>query len=210
MSESLAEQYRKIMAAELSRGSKLGASDQARAEQISKNKLVSRSVEADIIKDRQYLREADEVFGTTQPGMPSNLVDYRYDLRQYYGDSGDLIEPEDADLYGMADFSGPDIETPTSTSNPDRPRTVAAAYDKSRKVLTIVFSTGVIYNYYDVEDGEWVDFKGLPSKWEYIKNVLDNKPRGYADRSQVPPQLQFVAFKSYRTSQIGKAVRRKR
>lgn len=69
---------------------------------------------------------------------------------------------------------------PTSTTNPDRPRTVAAGYDASRSVLTVVFRDGTFYNYYDVAEDEWTQFKSMQSKGRYILSVLDGKARGTA------------------------------
>jgi hypothetical protein len=207
MSDSLAEQYRKLAQVELNRGSRMSNADRSRFNQLATQKIINDKIAKDIEKGRQYLKEAEELFGTTEPGKPNNVVDYRYDLREYYGANGHYISPEDMVLHGPADFSGVDVEVPTSTSMPDRPRTVAAAYDRGRKTLTIVFGTGKIYNYYDVEDGEWVDFKNLDTKWKYIRDVLDNKPRGYANRGQIPPQLNYVAYRAYRLSQIGKTLK---
>lgn len=69
---------------------------------------------------------------------------------------------------------------PTSTTNPQRPRTVAAGYDGRRGVLTVVFRDGTFYNYYSVDESEWEAFKAEWSKGLYIRTVLDFKPRGTA------------------------------
>ena len=106
-------------------------------------------------------------------------------FRQSYDiddDTGELIIP------GIA---GPQEEegtapakitvVPTSSSNVKRPRTVAAGYDESRQVLTVVFRDGTWYNYYEVSVSEWKSFKATVSKGRYIYNFLDYKPRGNAD-----------------------------
>lgn len=82
---------------------------------------------------------------------------------------------------GNAEAPAPISEHPTRTSKPERPRTVAAGYDPKRQVLTVMFRDGTVYNYYNVEQQIWNTFRGLPSKWRYIKKVLDSKPRGNAD-----------------------------
>lgn len=69
----------------------------------------------------------------------------------------------------------------TSTTNPERPRTVAAGYDDGRNVLTVVFRDGTFYNYYTVTEEEWQAFKARWSKGQYIREVLDSKPRGTAN-----------------------------
>jgi hypothetical protein len=82
---------------------------------------------------------------------------------------------------GKADGPAPISEHPTRTSKPERPRTIAAGYDPERQVLTVMFRDGTMYNYYDVEQKIWDTFRGLPSKWKFIKDKLDSKPRGNAN-----------------------------
>lgn len=73
----------------------------------------------------------------------------------------------------------------TSTSNPERPRTVAAGYDPERQVLTVVFRDGTFYNYYTVGESDWEGFKSIESKGPYIHAFLDGKPRGTARMSNI-------------------------
>lgn len=96
----------------------------------------------------------------------------------------------------------PITQRPTNTSNPRRPRTVAAGYDKDRKVLTVVFRDGTFYNYYEVSEYMWNTFKSLPSKGAYIKRYLDKKPRGEADLAYVTKQAQELLYRVSRTNQI--------
>jgi hypothetical protein len=96
----------------------------------------------------------------------------------------------------------PITQRPTSTSNPRRPRTVAAGYDRDKKVLTIVFRDGTFYNYYEVSEYMWNTFKMLPSKGAYIKRYLDKKPRGEADLSFATKQAQELLYRVSRTNQI--------
>jgi len=93
-------------------------------------------------------------------------------------------------------------QRPTSTSNPKRPRTVAAGYDKERQVLTLVFRDGTFYNYYDVSANMWQTFKSLPSKGKYIKRYLDAKPRGEASMAYVSKNAQELVYRVSRTNQI--------
>jgi len=168
--------------------------------------ILAQEVQNTIRKQRASYNEVADIFGTTQAGYVTNQVEERYDTRQYYGDGADILEPDDASLHGPVDFSGQDVQAPTTTGKIDRPRTFAAAFDEKRAMLTIVFSTGVIYNYYDVDRDEWTGFKDTISKWEYIRDVLDPKPRGYASTANVPPLLQAYAARAYRTSQIAKYI----
>lgn len=93
-------------------------------------------------------------------------------------------------------------QRPTATSNPKRPRTVAAGYDKERKTLTLVFRDGTFYNYYEVSPQMWATFKSLPSKGAYIKRYLDSKPRGEAEMSYVSKNAQELLYRVSRTNQI--------
>jgi hypothetical protein len=180
-----------------------------RNEQEDLNKIVTAEVQTAFKKGRYDTAEVMETFGTTQPGYMTNIVDSTLDPRKYYG-QGNIIEPDIDDMHAPVDFSGPDVEAPTSTGKIDRPRTFAAAYDEGRSVLTIVFSTGKIYNYYDVSRAEWNGFHGSQSKWKYIKDVLDPKPRGYASEANLSPELQAFAARSYRTQQIVKSMKRRK
>jgi hypothetical protein len=66
---------------------------------------------------------------------------------------------------------------PTSTTNPSRPRTVAAGYDRKMFVLTVVFPDGTWYNYYDVPENMWNEFKSAESKGRYMNmSGLDSWP----------------------------------
>ena len=102
-----------------------------------------------------------------------------------------------------------DVEDPTATSMPDRPRTVAAAYDPSRSVLTIVFRDSTIYNYYDVTMDEWSAFTSKDSKWQYIRDVLDYKPRGPIDRNSVPSNIRMYAYRAFRAAQLAAAQKKR-
>jgi hypothetical protein len=116
------------------------------------------------------------------------------------------ISPEDDAAYSPAGYSEPGLyEVPTKTSNPDRPRTVAAAYNPERAVLTVMFRDSTLYNYYDVDLDEWLTFRELESKWQYIKDVLDYKPRGPASVTDLPADMRAEAYTLARAAQIQKA-----
>lgn len=104
----------------------------------------------------------------------------------------------------------PDMDTspapltivPTNTTNPQRPRTVAAGYDRTREVITVVFRDGTFYNYYNVSYREWQGFRMSRSKGRYIKANLDAKPRGYADATAVPVTVRAALYNVTRVNQI--------
>lgn len=65
---------------------------------------------------------------------------------------------------------------PTSTTDPRRPRTLAAGWRKDTKTLTVVFRDGTSWNYYDIDGTLWRNFAGAISKGAFIYTYLD--PRG--------------------------------
>lgn len=118
------------------------------------------------------------------------------------------IAPDDDAAYAPAGYGQQGLyEVPTKTSNPDRPRTVAASYNPERSVLTVMFRDSTLYNYYDVEIEEWIAFRDLDSKWQYIKNVLDYKPRGPASVTDLPADMRAEAYTLARAAQIQRATR---
>lgn len=90
---------------------------------------------------------------------------------------------------------------PTSTTNPERPRTVAAGYDGERGVLTVVFRDGTFYNYYTVSEDDWTAFKSQASKGVYIRTFLDGKPRGTARMANASLAAREGLYRIARTGQ---------
>jgi hypothetical protein len=134
-----------------------------------------------------------------------NYVD-RSIYRQSYDvddDTGELVVPgEQGPQFGESDAPAPISVVPTSTSNPARPRTVAAGYDRNREVITVVFRDGTFYNYYECSAGDWQKFKSVVSKGRYIYTFLDYKPRGEADVSSLSANARKSFYKFTRAAQI--------
>lgn len=131
-----------------------------------------------------------------------SAYDFGYDVT-----SGEYYDPTLYTNYARiartrTDGSAPITVRPTSTINPNRPRTVAAGYDQDRKVLTVVFRDGTFYNYYDVSKRMWDSFKAQESKGRYIKRWLDAKPRGEADMTSMSAQAQETMYRVSRTNQL--------
>lgn len=111
-------------------------------------------------------------------------------------------------------YSGPQNEedtspapltlVPTSTTNPQRPRTVAAGYDEEEEKLTVMFRDGTLYNYYEVDANEWAAFKANRSKGAIIYQMLDFKPRGYADESSMSKSAREAFYRYSRGVQVVK------
>jgi len=97
---------------------------------------------------------------------------------------------------------------PTSTTNPSKPRTIAAGYrpgtseDGSAGTLTVIFRDGSYYNYYEVEPYLWQQFKQVKSKGRFIRKYLDQKPRGYASVQYITAIAQRSEYFVSRTNQI--------
>lgn len=50
-------------------------------------------------------------------------------------------------------------------------------YDLSRQVLEVEFHNGSVYQYFEVGEGTWTDFKNAPSKGQFIHQHLKGKFR---------------------------------
>lgn len=145
----------------------------------------------------------------------------------YAHESGVFMDPDDLNLYpasgpsagyhyqnlaatpmpwtgpgGSTGAPAPINEVPTSTTNPERPRTVAAGYDKQRKCLTVVFRDGTYYNYYEVSALQWANFKRARSKGRFILTYLDSHPRGVADVATLPSGARETLYRLSRTGQV--------
>jgi hypothetical protein len=113
-------------------------------------------------------------------------------------------------------------EIPTSSTNYSRPRTVAAAYDTQRQVMTVVFRDGTFYNYYQVTPQEWIAFKSSYSKgnpWlnkgfvngkQKVDGLFINKPRGPISPDNIDPQIREQLYRVARTQQVTQKPRKGR
>lgn len=124
------------------------------------------------------------------------------DVERYRNLAADPIHAEG--YFGQFRTPAELSEVPTATSKPERPRTVAAGYDPERAILTLVFRDGTYYNYYEVMPNEWTAFRNLPSKWRYIRDVLDKKPRGLAGvgMDDVSQEVRIAIYQVARTGQV--------
>jgi hypothetical protein len=129
-----------------------------------------------------------------------------FSSRPFYevvGLTGDLKVPGMRGPQNEEDDSPADLTViPTSTTNPKRPRTVAAGYDEDEEKLTVVFRDGTFYNYYEVDANEWQAFKANRSKGAIIYQMLDFKPRGPANVSSLSKSAQQAFYRFSRGAQI--------
>lgn len=64
----------------------------------------------------------------------------------------------------------------TRSSNPERPRTIAAGYDPKNAILRVTFRNGVTYEYLGPSPRQWSTFQRVPSPGKYINSVLEQYP----------------------------------
>lgn len=178
----------------------------------------------------------EEARGMVDPGEISSLfqgipisasTDEYFDAIAVFADeSGQFMHPDDSPLYSSLPAKGyryqnlssvsktadsapsPISEVPTSTTNPNRPRTVAAGYDVREMKLTVVFRDGTFYNYYldglgrAAANRTWQNFKRARSKGRFIYTYLDQLPRGAADVSTMNAAARETLYRLSRTGQI--------
>lgn len=102
------------------------------------------------------------------PIPPLDTVNQKYrDGVQTFLDQilSDGIEKDDA--FEVTDTGGPAM-FPTTSSNPQRPRTLKAGYDYNSRTLTVVFRDGTWWDYRDVPAEMWEAFKAAESKGKYL------------------------------------------
>lgn len=84
----------------------------------------------------------------------------------YYDDPENVQTPQEAvDKASKARLS----LSNTSTTNPDKPRTLSAGYDSKNYILTVQFRDGTLWNYYDVPPEMWDDFRAADSKGRFLE-----------------------------------------
>jgi len=119
---------------------------------------------------------AAELYAATAEDADYDTADFRDDVEE---DEPQLGAPAELTL------------VPTSTTNPKRPRTLAAGYDKKLQTLTVLFRDNnngagpVLYNYYDVDNLTWANFKRARSKGRFIRAYLDDHDRGYPTEAAI-------------------------
>jgi hypothetical protein len=139
----------------------------------------------------------------------TSMEHYAWDERGYqYGYGGDdLSRFIPASSTGHDTSAAPITVKPTATTNPERPRTVAAGYDFAQQKITVIFRDGTYYNYYmdglsKAESNRiWQNFKRSRSKGRFILTYLDQMNRGPADSSSVPTYAREVIYRFLRTGQ---------
>jgi hypothetical protein len=145
--------------------------------------------------DSAELVRLQTIFNASQAASP---VEYDEPGYNPY-DEEDYEEPQRNGADNFSDQSPARLtDVPTSSTNVKKPRTVAAGYDSSRGVLTVMFRDGTLWNYYQISRDEWIKFHASISKGNpYINRSFLSKPQGLADLSGISDdflsQLQLMA-----------------
>ena len=154
--------------------------------------------------------------GGTEDGDEPYLGEWGYYVERGPTESGWMAMNQNSLPLGMAYNNGARdpmpfaaqyaamTEVPTSTTNPLRPRTIAAGYDKDEQKLTVMFRDGTLYNYYQVSGGSWNNFRKAYSKGGYILAHLDHHPRGVAETGDLTPEAAEAFARVARTAQWGR------
>jgi hypothetical protein len=157
----------------------------------------------DYYSPTQYNNLAGQPASMDQLFDPTGQTKSSRPFYEVIGLTGDLRIPGYKGPQNEEDSSPADLTVvPTSTTNPERPRTVAAGYDEDEEKLTVVFRDGTFYNYYEVDANEWKAFKANRSKGAVIARMLDFKPRGPADMSSLSKKAQQAFYRFSRGAQI--------
>lgn len=112
------------------------------------------------------------------------------EIREYILTSRERLGPRKTQALLRAFHLGDDqmllTERPTNTSNPPRPRTIAAGYDYRSRTMFVrfrgervgpgLYQDGVGYEYYNVSRREWDRFRNAPSPGRMINQVFNHKP----------------------------------
>jgi hypothetical protein len=142
------------------------------------------------------------------PVVPYGKYDVEQEPNKFYApkniiDMGDDLVDDEFEFDIQFPNAPADLtDIPTSTTNVSRPRTVAAGYDASRKVLTVVFRDGTLWNYDNVTEGEWLNFQASISKgrpWINEKVFGIGYP---ADLSAVDARVTAAIYTAAREAQL--------
>jgi len=112
------------------------------------------------------------------------------EIREYILSSREKLGPRKfaalVRAFHLGDDQGLLTQRPTNTSNPPRPRTMAAGYDYKSRTMFVrfrgervgpgLYRDGVGYEYYNVSRREWNRFRDAPSPGRLINTHFNNKP----------------------------------
>jgi hypothetical protein len=128
-----------------------------------------------------------------EPGAPTSRKVSGRELQSYRTREQELRRAKTDVALQMA-LAGNDSRLlpyrPTATSDPARPRTMAAGYDSRSRTLRVRFrgpkdgdhyDDGVGYEYYNVPPNVWRNFRRVQSPGRLINRTLNNYPYAPAD-----------------------------
>lgn len=168
--------------------------------------------------DRMAAGYGDDEAVASALGLPPGVAGTFYDPIQRSAEYDRSAEEDARFLDEEITSLGATVLTdvPTSSTNYSRPRTVAAGWDPATNTMTVVFRDGTFYNYYEVTLGEWEAFhasfskgapwlnRGFSNGKQTADGLFINKPRGYADVSSLPANVQEQLYRVARANQLVK------
>lgn len=96
--------------------------------------------------------------------VPEGQLEFDFETPESLGDTPSHVA--DYDFVDAFD----DNQDPTSTSNPERPRTLVAGYNLRTRTMTVMFRDGTVWDYRDVPPLLWANFKRAFSKGWFLYN----------------------------------------
>ena len=87
--------------------------------------------------------------------------------KEFSASLDDLLRSTEEEKQRDTDFEA--VMHTTTSSSPERPRTLSAGYDSRTEKLTVVFRDGTWWEYRGVPQEMWQEFKSAPSKGVYLR-----------------------------------------
>ena len=88
----------------------------------------------------------------------------------------------------------------TTSSKPERPRTLRAGYDRKNQRLVVVFRDGTWYEYNEVPEEMWQGFQAAQSKSAFIESSgMNDLPRGIISPNSLSKsrRVQMTSLKNF-------------
>lgn len=108
--------------------------------------------------------------GVAKRETPGSRVSHAVARRpaENYEEALNLVASREGDDEGLLPYQ------PTNTSNPPRPRTLAAGYDRASRTLRIRWRDGTGTEYYDIPPDIWRRFQKSASPGRFVNRILNN------------------------------------
>jgi len=129
-------------------------------------------------RNRRPMPTWDEIGNTIRPGSGAE-----HWLNTLMNDSSSDGSVQPDPNFEVEELSKPVNMSATSSSKPERPRTLRAGYDYQGERMVVVFRDGTWYEYKNVSVEMWQSFQSAPSK----SPLLDSTTFTSLDRGAISP-----------------------